>query len=129
MKSWITQLRKGLAEFCVLNVLAHGESYGYSIVQRLRRIEELALTESTVYPVLTRLRKDGFLKVRVIPSPAGPPRRCFSLTHLGRRRVAEMNGYWIELNRSIRTLLAGGLATEESDGIRRRSTPTYRAVP
>ena len=101
MRTWITQLRKGLVELCVLNVLAEGESYGYEIVRRLKAIEELAVTESTVYPVLTRLRTDGYLKVRSAPSPGGPPRRYFSLTALGESRVQGMNDYWHQLNGAI----------------------------
>ncbi len=108
MRAWITQLRKGLVELGVLNVLAEGEGYGYEIVQRLKAVEALAVTESTVYPVLTRLRKDGYLKVRSAPSPGGPPRRYFSLTALGRSRVREMNDYWRGLNAAIEHLAANG---------------------
>ena len=101
MNEWVTQLRKGLLEFCILNLLSGGEAYGYDIVQKLEAVEPLATTESTVYPILARLLKDGYLKVRVAPSSEGPPRRYFSLTVLGRHRVREMNEYWGELNASI----------------------------
>lgn len=90
---WITQLRKGLLEYCVLTVLSRGESYGYEIVQTLKEIEELAVSESTVYPILSRLREEKFLKVRDVPSDSGPPRRHFSLTAMGKVRLAEMNEY------------------------------------
>jgi PadR family transcriptional regulator PadR len=101
MNDWITQLRKGLLELCILNLLSKAERYGYEIVQELEAVEELATTESTVYPILARLLKDGFLKVRVVPSPQGPPRRYFSLTLLGRYRAKEMNDYWNSLAASI----------------------------
>ena len=106
MNSWITQLRKGLIELCILNLLRQGESYGYEILQSLQDIEELVVTDSTVYPILSRLRKDGCLKVQVKPSTSGPPRRYFSLTALGRQRVKEMNLYWDNLQTAI-----GGLKT------------------
>jgi PadR family transcriptional regulator, regulatory protein PadR len=105
---WVTQLRKGLMEFCVLNLLRRGESYGYEIVQSLKSVEQLVVTESTVYPILSRLRKDGFLQVRVQASAEGPPRRYFSLTALGRQRVAEMNAYWEDLQEAIRALMRDG---------------------
>ena len=108
MNGWITQLRKGLLEFCILNVLKHGESYGYEIVQALKKVEELAVSESTVYPILSRLREEGLLKVRDVPSPAGPPRRYFALTVTGKLRVAEMNAYWELLGKAIGKLQAGG---------------------
>jgi len=107
MDGWITQLRKGLLEVCLLNVLRRGESYGYEIVQELKRIEELAVSESTVYPILSRLRNEGLLKVRDVPSPAGPPRRYFSLTVAGKLRVAEMNTYWELLGQAMGKLIQG----------------------
>ena len=107
MDGWITQLRKGLLEVCLLNVLRRGESYGYEIVQELKRIEELAVSESTVYPILSRLRNEGLLKVCDVPSPAGPPRRYFSLTVAGKLRVAEMNAYWELLGQAMGKLIQG----------------------
>ena len=101
---WITQLRKGLLEYCVLLVLRRGESYGYEIVQALKRIEDLSVSESTVYPILARLRQEGFLKSRDVPSAAGPPRRYFSLTPRGKVRLAEMNAYWPMLTKSLEQL-------------------------
>ncbi|HUW56375.1 MAG TPA: PadR family transcriptional regulator [Planctomycetota bacterium] len=111
MRSWVTQLRKGLLEFCVLNVLSTGESYGYQLVRRLEMLEELAITESTVYPILNRLRKDGYVKVRLAGSASGPPRRYFSLTALGSRRVREMKAYWDDLCVSV-----GRLRRKEEEG-------------
>jgi PadR family transcriptional regulator PadR len=108
VKTWITQLRKGLLEFLVLNVLSAGESYGYQIVQRLKSLEEMAISESTIYPILVRLRKDGYLKVRVAPSSSGPPRRYFRLTSIGRRRVKELNGYWDALCETIEACRSDG---------------------
>jgi len=106
MKDWITQLRKGLLEFCLLNLLAQGEAYGYEIAQRLKALEALAVTESTLYPILARLREEGLLAVRTGESSDGPPRRYFSLTPEGRERLAEMNVYWAQLNAVIARLQA-----------------------
>jgi PadR family transcriptional regulator PadR len=114
MDGWVTQLRKGLVEFCVLNVLRRGESYGYEIVQALKNVEALAVSESTVYPILARLRAEGLLKVRDVPSPAGPPRRYFALTVAGRLRVAEMNAYWELLEQAIAGLRRGPPRKEPS---------------
>ena len=57
-----------------------GEAYGYQILQRLSRAEALTISESAVYPILARLAADGLVKVRVGPSPNGPPRRYYKLT-------------------------------------------------
>ncbi len=107
MKGWITQLRKGMLEFLTLNILEHQESYGYEIVQKLKGFEGMDITESTVYPILARLKKEGYAKIRVGPSQGGPPRRYYSLTAIGRARVAYMNSYWDSLNLSIDEIRKG----------------------
>jgi PadR family transcriptional regulator PadR len=94
MEAWIRQFRKGLLEMCVLNLLAIQESYGYQIVRSLQNFEEFVVTESTLYPILTRLKKDGFLKVRTGPSQSGPPRRYYSLTSIGQTYTESLNEYW-----------------------------------
>lgn len=106
IEGWITQLRKGLLEYCVLQVLRRGESYGYEVVQELKRMEDLSVSESTVYPILSRLRGESYLKVRDVPSPAGPPRRYFALTPRGKIRLAEMNAYWSLLSDAVARLNA-----------------------
>lgn len=104
---WITQLRKGVLEYCVLLVLKQRENYGYEIVQALKRVEDLAVSESTVYPILARLRTEGFLKSRDVKSESGPPRRYFSLTARGKVRLAEMNEYWPILTQALNDLKKG----------------------
>lgn len=107
MKIWITQLRKGLLEYLTLTILDSGESYGYEIVQKLKGFEGMDITESTVYPILARLKKEGFAKVRLGASQGGPPRRYYSLTALGKARLSYMNVYWDSLNSSIESIREG----------------------
>ncbi len=107
MDTWVTQLRKGVLELCVLNLLSNRENYGYELVQQLRSVLDLEVRESTVYPILTRLRRDGYLKVRAVPSPDGPPRRYFSLSENGRLRLTGMNTRWDSLVNVIESLREG----------------------
>jgi PadR family transcriptional regulator PadR len=106
--SWAIQLRKGLVELGVLAVLRDGETYGYDIVSRLRRVEGMALTESTVYPVLARLEVGGCVHVRSAPSPSGPPRRYFKLTRSGHERLAALAMQWQQVSAGVASMLAGG---------------------
>lgn len=107
MNRWETQLRKGVVELAVLASIARGETYGYRIVEELRRLEGLEFTESTVYPVLTRLARDGALAVRTEASPAGPTRRFYRLTEDGRRRLRAMAEGWRAVSMSLSSLLEG----------------------
>ncbi len=104
MDSWITQIRKGLVELCVLEVLSAGESYGYEVLAKLRELDQLSVTESTLYPILARLRKAGYVSVRHEPSQAGPIRRYFLLTDAGTERLEKMRSYWDGLCGSVKTL-------------------------
>ncbi len=107
MRAWIAQVRKGLVEFCILAVLRRGEAYGYQLLQELANVEGLALTESTVYPMLSRLQHDGWISVRAAPSPSGPPRRYYRLTALGESRLRDMEAYWEQIQRATNSLLKG----------------------
>ena len=107
MDRWETQLRKGVVELAVLARIARGETYGYRIVEQLQQLAGLELTESTVYPVLTRLAREGFLAVRTEPSPAGPTRRYYRLTTDGQRRLRRLAESWRTVSQSLSGLIEG----------------------
>jgi PadR family transcriptional regulator, regulatory protein PadR len=102
-----TQLRKGVVELAVLASIGREETYGYRIVERLSKLDGLQLTESTVYPVLTRLARDGFLAVRIDVSPSGPTRRYYRLTTEGKRRLRQLAESWRMVSQSLSALIEG----------------------
>ena len=108
MASWISQFRRGFLELCVLNLLRSQEGHGYQVVQRLKEIDGLDIRESTVYPILARMKTDGFVAVRNEPSPGGPPRRVFRLSAAGEERLRSLNAYWDLLNEAVQTLRSAG---------------------
>ena len=110
--TWITQLRKGCAEYILLLALKHGDAYGYELRQNLAQIGMLAMGESTLYPLLSRLTRDGYLSTRMVNSTSGPPRRYYRLTASGRARLKQMNVYWSELVDSIRGVQEGEYGNE-----------------
>jgi PadR family transcriptional regulator PadR len=101
MSHWISQFRRGLLELCVLNLLYQQSDHGYQIVQRLKLLDGMDVRESSVYPVLARLKTDGFVTVHDEPSPAGPPRRVFGLTAAGLEHRRTLNAYWDLLAQSV----------------------------
>ena len=108
MKTWIAQVRKGLVEMCVMASLDDGEAYGYQILQRLSNVQGLSITESTIYPILSRLAADGMLSVRTVPSTGGPPRRYYRLTPLGAVRLNQMVMHWNDLQASVNVFIRKG---------------------
>jgi PadR family transcriptional regulator PadR len=99
--NWNTQLRKGVLEFCILNAISGTRLYGYDIVKRLRPIEGLVISEGTIYPILSRLRKEGFLETTLQESPEGPARKYYQVTAQGRRQLETMNAVWDSLAQGI----------------------------
>lgn len=78
-----TQLLKGILEGCVLAIIAKGETYGYEILSLLGTHGFDDLGEGTLYPVLTRLNKNGFISCRKAKSPLGPIRKYYTITPEG----------------------------------------------
>lgn len=106
--NWTVQVRKGLLEVHILRALADGERYGYELVKALASIPGLAITEGTLYPLLSRLRVAGLISARLEESSEGPARKYYSLTSVGRTTLAAMNDFLEELNKSANTFNKGG---------------------
>lgn len=82
-----TQLRKGFLAYCVLKVCSHEPKYTSDIITKLREAE-LVVVEGTIYPLLSRLQKDGLLAHEWQESEQGPPRKYYKATSYG-HEVAE----------------------------------------
>ena len=88
------QMKRGLVENCVLAALARGDSYGYQIVKDLSSV--VAVTESTLYPILRRLEGSGALTVYSVEHN-GRLRKFYQLTPVGRRQLESFAADWDEL--------------------------------
>ena len=77
-----TQLRKGFLAYCVLKVCAHEPRYTSDIIAALRQAE-MVVVEGTIYPLLSRLQKDGLLAHEWQESEQGPPRKYYKTTDFG----------------------------------------------
>jgi PadR family transcriptional regulator, regulatory protein PadR len=96
-------IRKGLLEFAVLRVIAAEKLYVAEMLQRLAGTE-FATQEGTLYPLLSRLRREGLVDYEWQESDAGPPRKYYMLTEQGRRALAELAGYWNHLHDTLTRL-------------------------
>ena len=100
-----SQIVRGTLEYCVLLMLKNKTRYGYDILQELERYPIISSTESTVYPLLRRLQKEGFLSSSWQESEEGlPPRKYYALTADGEDYVAAMDEEWENLLQAITTL-------------------------
>ena len=95
-----SQMRKGMLEYCVLLLLSKEPSYANDIITRLKQAE-LIVVEGTLYPLLTRLKKDGLLSYEWRESTQGPPRKYYALTPDGSAFLLELDTAWNELARTV----------------------------
>ena len=106
--NWESQVRKGLLELVLLALLRRGERYGYELVRATQDALGSAILEGTVYPILTRLARDGMITHRWSTDDTAQPRKYYRLTVDGEAVLNEMSGRWLQQNESIRRLLTEG---------------------
>jgi PadR family transcriptional regulator PadR len=96
-------IRKGLLEFVLLKIIAADKVYVADILARLEETQ-FATQEGTLYPLLSRMRRESLVDYEWQESGAGPPRKYYRLTAKGRAQLAELSDYWREINRTIQKL-------------------------
>lgn len=96
-------VRKGVLEFALLTLIATEKVYVADILARLAATP-FATQEGTLYPLLSKLRRDGFVDYQWVESDAGPPRKYYSLTAAGEARLKDLADYWRLLNSTLDNL-------------------------
>lgn len=94
------QMRKGVLELCILNMLQERDAYANEIIEELKKAE-LIVVEGTLYPLLTRLKNGGLLAYRWEESNSGPPRKYYSLTEVGKSALKELRLTWERLQEAV----------------------------
>ncbi len=100
VENTISQMRKGILEYCILAIISKGEIYASDILAELKEAH-LIVVEGTLYPLLSRLKNAGLLTYTWKESLQGPPRKYFLLTTEGAAFLKELDQTWKELNYSV----------------------------
>jgi PadR family transcriptional regulator PadR len=117
VQAWATQVRKGLIELWMLGHLSQGQSYGYQLRELLFENGGQKVHGATIYVILARFRRQGWITVHGGYSPLGPRRRYYRLSPKGAQRLRQMKRYWQSMER----------ATEKSFGAKRSGRSGRRA--
>ena len=96
-------LKKGLLEFVVLTIISADKVYAANILGTLASTE-FATQEGTLYPLLSKLRREALVDYEWIESDSGPPRKYYSLTEKGRAQLGELRDYWHGMGATIKNL-------------------------
>ncbi|WP_205499751.1 PadR family transcriptional regulator [Rufibacter psychrotolerans] len=90
------QMRKGILEYCILEIIARGEVYASDMLEELTAAK-MIVVEGTLYPLLTRLKNAGLLDYSWVESTSGPPRKYYKLTPTGSEFLEQLRQTWQEL--------------------------------
>jgi PadR family transcriptional regulator PadR len=98
------QMRKGILEFCILQIISRGEVYASTMLQELTSAK-IMVVEGTLYPLLTRLKNAGLLDYKWVESSSGPPRKYYVLTEKGQEFLSELRETWTDLENSVHQII------------------------
>ena len=86
------QFKKGALELCVLSMLNQRDMYGFELVSAIS--DDIEISEGAIYPLLKRIKEDGYVTTYLQESADGPPRKYYSITEEGRAVKREMECEW-----------------------------------
>ncbi|WP_210364264.1 PadR family transcriptional regulator [Bacillus sp. REN3] len=100
-----TQMLKGILDGCLLAIIKDGEIYGYELAARLESYGFHSFSEGTIYPLLLRMQKEGFISATLRKSTAGPKRKYYSLTEKGEHELKLFIERWEQLSFTVNNVL------------------------
>lgn len=90
----------------ILSILSNGDSYGYAIIEEVRRASggQLEWADGMLYPILHRIEKKGFVSSYYKVAENGRKRKYYKLKRSGRRELAELRQHWTDLHNVLVTV-------------------------
>ena len=104
------QFKKGVIELCVLSLLSKKDYYGYELVSSISG--EIHISEGTIYPLLKRLKEQGYFKTYLEESNEGPSRKYYTLTEFGRKEKEALGKEWFDFVSRVNKIIEGGIVDE-----------------
>src|SRR5689334_23224421 len=101
----VAQMKRGAIEYCVLALVANRERYGPELVPTWSAVDGMVTSEGTIYPLLSRLRRDGAIESFWRESDSGPPRRYYRLTEQGRESLQTFRSEWDRFKNAVDQLI------------------------
>lgn len=98
-----TQFKKGVLDICVMALIVKRDMYGYEIISEL--VTYIDVSESTVYPILRRLTKEGYFTTYLQESNEGPARKYYQITESGSSHYYAVASEWRSFTAAVQQLL------------------------
>jgi PadR family transcriptional regulator PadR len=103
-----TQLLHGVLDMCLMSIIDDEPSYGYEMVSKLRERGLNLASEGSIYPLLSRLQKQGMIESYLVQSTEGPARKYYRMTAAGQDALQQWRQDWAEFRDSVNEVLTGG---------------------
>lgn len=107
-QSHTTQLLHGVLDMCLLSIIKEEASYGYEMVSKLRRRGLDLASEGSIYPLLSRLQKQGMIEGYLVQSSEGPARKYYRMSEKGLEVLEQWTDEWDNFRDSVDAVLDGG---------------------
>lgn len=99
------QFKKGVLELCVLSMLMRRDFYGYELIEHISK--HINISEGTIYPLLRRLRKGGYVTTYLKESSEGPPRKYYEITVEGKKVFVNLTEEWLDFSKGVNKIIKG----------------------
>jgi len=97
------QLKKGVLEMCVFKLLEKRDWYGYELISEISK--SIVISEGTIYPLLRRVKNDGYVTTYLKESQSGPPRKYYKLTDEGKNVSKQLTAEWVDFADKVHKFL------------------------
>jgi len=97
------QLRTGVLEYCVMQILRRGEVYASDVIEELLE-EDIIKVEGIIYPLLMRLKQEDLVQYKWTEAQNGLPKKHYQLTDSGQNTIKALDETWIEINKSAKKI-------------------------
>ncbi len=104
LNKWQLQLRKGVLVYMVLSLLNRQEMYGYSLISSLSEKMLASMAEGTIYPLLSRMVRNGNIRFEWRIMESGPARKYYQITDSGKELLIGMHSHWQGINDNLQGL-------------------------
>lgn len=105
------QLKKGVLELCVLSLLKADDKYGYELINEISK--NIEISEGTIYPLLKRLKSEGYVETYLEESSEGPPRKYYRLTGKGEQTRVIFLNEWNEFLQGVNSIIGGNACDQK----------------
>ena len=100
------QMKKGVVELCILKLIEIKKSSAFEILSKIKILE---VNENTIYPILRRLKNDGYLYQEKGQTDVGAPRKYYDLTEEGMKQLEIQKSSWDDLVEKVNVIMEGRL--------------------